>query len=147
EFPCLKETSIPAEDDRDQVRFALILALNHVLFTITMARMDREQEQQRLTDLYSHMTDDELQKIGEDLASLTGVARQALTAEAGHRGITMLSNTRLVAEHEPELRNLVTIRQFRDLPEALLARGSLDSAGIECFLTDDNMVRMDWFIS
>ena len=29
----------------------------------------------------------------------------------------------------------------------LLAKGSLESSGIECFLTDDNMVRMDWFIS
>ena len=33
------------------------------------------------------------------------------------------------------------------MPEALLAKGSIESSGIECFLTDDNMVRMDWFIS
>jgi Putative prokaryotic signal transducing protein len=38
------------------------------------------------------------------------------------------------------------IRRFQNLPEALLTQGS-DSSGIECFLTDDNMVRMDWFIS
>jgi hypothetical protein len=43
--------------------------------------------------------------------------------------------------------DLVMIRQFRDLPEALLAKGSLESAGIISFLVDDNMVRMDWFIS
>ena len=42
---------------------------------------------------------------------------------------------------------LLTIRRFRDLPEALLAKGSLESAGIECLLGDDNMVRLDWFIS
>jgi putative signal transducing protein len=41
----------------------------------------------------------------------------------------------------------VTVRQFRDLPEALLAKGSLESAGIECFLADENLVRLDWFIS
>jgi len=41
----------------------------------------------------------------------------------------------------------VTIRQFRDLPEALLAKGSLESSGIECFLADENLVRLDWFIS
>ena len=46
-----------------------------------------------------------------------------------------------------ELRELVTIRQFRDLPEVLLAKGSLESAGIECFLVDENIVRLDWFIS
>ena len=42
---------------------------------------------------------------------------------------------------------LVTIANFRDLPEAMLAKGKLESAGIECFLGDDNMVRMDWFWS
>ena len=42
---------------------------------------------------------------------------------------------------------LVTIRRFRDLPEALLAKGGLESAGIKCTLVDDNMVRLDWFIS
>jgi hypothetical protein len=46
-----------------------------------------------------------------------------------------------------EVCELVTIRQFRDLPEALLAKGSLESAGIECFLADENLVRLDWFIS
>jgi hypothetical protein len=45
------------------------------------------------------------------------------------------------------LNDTVTLRQFRDLPEALLAKGSLESAGIEAYLVDDNMVRMDWFIS
>jgi hypothetical protein len=49
--------------------------------------------------------------------------------------------------HEPDLQQLVTIRKFRDLPEALLAKGCLESAGIEVVLCDDNMVRMDWFIS
>ena len=42
---------------------------------------------------------------------------------------------------------MVTIRTFRDLPEALLAKGSLDSAGMKCALVDDNVVRMDWFWS
>jgi hypothetical protein len=46
-----------------------------------------------------------------------------------------------------ELQELATVRQFRDLPEALLAKGCLESAGIECFLADENLVRLDWFIS
>ena len=50
-------------------------------------------------------------------------------------------------EDELNFRELVTIRKFRDLPEALLAQGRLESAGIESFLADDNMVRMDWLIS
>jgi hypothetical protein len=51
------------------------------------------------------------------------------------------------ADGELELRELVTIRKFRDLPEALLAKGSLESAGIEALLVDDKVVRMDWFWS
>jgi hypothetical protein len=50
-------------------------------------------------------------------------------------------------EPEPEFQKFVTVRKFRDLPEALLAKGSLQSAGIECRLFDDNMVRLDWFWS
>jgi len=40
---------------------------------------------------------------------------------------------------------LVTIATFRDVPEALLAKGKLESAGIECVLGDEYIVRMDWF--
>jgi Putative prokaryotic signal transducing protein len=50
-------------------------------------------------------------------------------------------------EVEPEFDRLVTIRKFRDLPAALLAKGVLESSGIQCRLLDDNMVRMDWFLS
>ena len=42
---------------------------------------------------------------------------------------------------------LVTVASFRDLSEALIAKGQLDAAGIACFLADDNIVRMDWFWS
>ncbi len=42
---------------------------------------------------------------------------------------------------------MVTIAKFRDLPEALLAQGNLNSAGIEAVLLDDNLVRLDWLWS
>lgn len=42
---------------------------------------------------------------------------------------------------------MVTLRHFRDLPEALLAKGCLDSADIECTLVGDNVVRLGWFWS
>jgi XTP/dITP diphosphohydrolase len=41
----------------------------------------------------------------------------------------------------------VTIRRFRDLPAAQVAVSKLESAGINCELADDEMVRMDWFYS
>jgi hypothetical protein len=52
-----------------------------------------------------------------------------------------------VTDRDPDLQNWSTLKRFRDLPEAILAKGALDSAGIECHITDDNMVRLDWFIS
>lgn len=47
-------------------------------------------------------------------------------------------------EHRPRF---VTIRSFRDLPNALLAKSVLDSAHIECLLSDENVIRMDWLWS
>ena len=46
-----------------------------------------------------------------------------------------------------KFRELTMIRRYRDLPEALLAKTSLESAGIECFLADENVVRLDWWWS
>jgi hypothetical protein len=106
-------------------------------------------ESGRLTELYSGMSDGELEKMAADPASLTDVARNTLASEMQGRSLKvespLLSDDE--SSSEVELQSLVTVRRFRDLPEALLAKGSLESAGIESFLADDNMVRMDWFIS
>ncbi len=48
---------------------------------------------------------------------------------------------------EGEQREFVILCRFRDLPEAILIKSILDSAGIECFLSDENLIRMDWFWS
>jgi hypothetical protein len=50
-----------------------------------------------------------------------------------------------VGGHQPP--ELVTIRQFGNMSEALLAKGCLESAGIECFLADMNVTRLEWPIS
>lgn len=50
-------------------------------------------------------------------------------------------------DHTESHDQLVTIRQFGDMAEALLAKGCLESAGIECFLADANITRMEWPIS
>ncbi len=100
----------------------------------------------RLTERYAAMPDAELLQLAEDADSLTEAAQQAIQHEIERRG---LDDDEPPAADEPrvDFEKLVTIRQFRDLPAALLAKGLLESAGIECFLGDDNMVRMDWFIS
>jgi hypothetical protein len=138
-----------------------------------MTMIDPEQERRRLAEFYSQRMDGELENVAKQAYELTDLAREALRAEISKRAL----NVKFVEERpitpaprapvpvpgdpppepppqqdspeggELELRKMITIRQFRDLPEALLAKGSLESAGIECALGDDNMVRMDWFIS
>jgi hypothetical protein len=106
-------------------------------------------EAARLSALYAGLSDGELQKLADDSASLTEVARIALSTELQRRGGMGLPEGAPAdnSADQPELSGVVTLRKFRDLPEALLAKGSLESAGIECYLVDENMVRMDWFIS
>src|SRR5258708_37721364 len=45
-----------------------------------------------------------------------------------------------------EQRPLVTIKSCGSLQDALFARGRLDSAEIESFLLNENIVRLDWFL-
>jgi hypothetical protein len=112
-----------------------------------MSWLDPEEERQRLAQHYAAMSDGELEKLDERAHSLTEPARQALERELDRRELAMRAETPQPPADELAVRELVSIRKFRDLPEALLAKGMLESAGIECFLADDNMVRMDWFIS
>ena len=41
----------------------------------------------------------------------------------------------------------VVLRTYRDITEAMVDRTALESAGIQCFLYDDNLIRLDWFVS
>lgn len=108
---------------------------------------DDQRERRRLAENYAAMTDGELQRLARTPESLTELAWDALQDEMDRRRLECPADMAHEPRQKMEMRELVTIRQFRDLPEALLAKGSLESAGIECFLADDNLVRLDWFIS
>ena len=105
-----------------------------------------EQERARLAGVYSAMSDEELGQVAGTAYDLSGEAHQALEAEISRRGLT-LALASAPAMDVYEKNELVMLRRFRDLPEALLAKGGLESAGIESQLVDDNMVRLDWFYS
>lgn len=109
---------------------------------------DPNQERRRLRELYANMSDGELEKLASEGSSLTEEAYDTLEDELEHRGIADKIED-LPAKNLPQIdyRELMTIRHFRDLPAALLAQGLLKSAGIESSLADDNLVRLDWFIS
>src|SRR5260370_31602869 len=105
-----------------------------------------EQERLRIAGVYSAMSDEELGQIADGGDELSTAAQEAFQAEVARRGLKMeIVPPR--GEDVFEFNETVTLRQFRDLPDALLAKGSLESAGIQVYLVDDNMIRMDWFIS
>jgi len=93
------------------------------------------------------MTDEELRRLAEEVESLSPDAIQVLEREIARRGLDISLVVPAIGIDRIEGLELITIRRFRDLPEAVLAKGMLHSAGIECFLEDDNIVRMDWFYS
>ena len=114
-----------------------------------MAKTDPEQERRRLIEFYSRQMDGELEKVAAQAYELTDPARDALRSELARRGLAAelvehppLATPPPVLPGDPpppdpppvesspvdgefELRQLVTIRKFRDLPEALVAKGSL----------------------
>jgi hypothetical protein len=115
-----------------------------------MSKVDWEKERQRLTERYFAMEDGELNKIAADWDSLSDAARDVLQAEMSRRGLQMpvqLTEMAQMAKRQSELPMPEILRRYRDLTEALVAKSILDSAGIESFLADDNLVRMDWLYS
>ena len=117
-----------------------------IQYSCLVLNSDQSKERGRLTKTYAAMSDGELLKLAFKPEALTETAWEALEDELDRRHLEIPAQVSEPRE-QPDLRKLVTIRQFRDLPEALLAKGSLESAGIQCFLRDDNLVRLDWFIS
>src|SRR5581483_4313079 len=108
---------------------------------------DPHEERRQLELSYREMSDPELQRLAQHADRLTELAWEVLDEEMERRGLEELPDAPPSPREELEIQKLVTLRQFRDLPEALLAKGALESACIECFLADENLVRLDWFIS
>ena len=104
-------------------------------------------EQHRFAEHYAQMSDGELLTLALQPWALSEAAWEALDDELDRRDLELPEPEPAPQTLRPEKRNLILLRQFRDLPEALLAKGSLDSAGIETFLADDNTVRVDWLWS
>jgi hypothetical protein len=111
-----------------------------------MGMEDPQRERQRLAQVYAAMSDAELLQVADDPDSLTDAALDAIEDEAERRGLQIDLETPGDTV-EPAFSRLIVIRKFRDLPEAWLAKGALDAAGIESHLLDENLVRLDWFYS
>jgi hypothetical protein len=106
--------------------------------------MDLPRESE-LLETYRSASDGELLDLALTYDSLTEVAQNALRAEFARRGL----EPPVIPDPAPETEMLpvVTVQQYRDLTEAQLAMGVLESAGIPCYLRDENTVRTQWFWS
>jgi hypothetical protein len=93
------------------------------------------------------MSELELRELLADWHSLVPEARSALAAEFAARNLACTEPEAPVDDLPPDFRDLVTLRRYRDLSEAIIARGVIESAGIFCFLKDENLVRLDWQMS
>ena len=106
--------------------------------------MDLPRESE-LLETYRSASDGELLDLALTYDSLTEIAQNALRAEFARRGL----EPPVIPDPAPEaeLLPVVTVQQYRDLTEAQLAMGVLESAGIPCYLRDENTVRTQWFWS
>ena len=91
------------------------------------------------------MSEVELENLANDAWSLTDLAREALKTELSRRQLGITLNDSAPKREDPT--KIVILRRYTSAPEALVAKSVLDSADIECFLRDENMIRMDWFWS
>jgi hypothetical protein len=112
-----------------------------------MAMPETEKERWRLSRLYGSMSDGEVEKLAADAGSLSDAAKWALKLDLSRRGLKTKLEELSPPPEAAELSKVVNLRQYMTLPEALLAKSILDSAGIESFLGDQNIIRMDWFLS
>lgn len=110
-----------------------------------------ENEQARLERLYAEKGDLELAELALEAGALTDAARGALERELRARGMEpppSLPNADVnIKEPRRVSGPLVMVKRFRDLPDAFVAKSILDSAEIDSFLADENIVRIDWFYS
>jgi hypothetical protein len=103
--------------------------------------MDLPQEKE-LAQTYRSASDQELMEIALTYDTLTDAAQSALRVEFSRRGLEPPEIPEPPVR--PEFQRLVTVQQYRDLAEAQVAKGVLDSAGIPCFLRDEHAVRLEW---
>ena len=101
-----------------------------------------QDEINELAKLYSEMSETELMDVARAYDGLQEPAQALLREEFTRRGL----EPPLIEEDDPlpAHQELVTVAKYRDLSEAIVARSVLESAGLACFLQDENTIRMEW---
>lgn len=99
------------------------------------------------SEKYARMNEGDLVNVAGSYDSLVEPAQEALRGEFARRGMEAPLVDEEDGRDEVTSQKLVTVRRYRDTSEAIVARSVLESAGVFCFLRDENLVRLDWQIS
>jgi hypothetical protein len=108
---------------------------------VVMQPSDSADYAREIGKAYAGMSDDELYDVGIEYDSLTPEAQALLREEFAKRSLQPPDIPPVV---KTEFSDMVTVRSYRDIAEALIAKSVLDSAGIFSYLRDENTVRMIW---
>ena len=113
-----------------------------------------DEEWSRLTDLYSGMSEGELEKLANEAYELTDLARDVLRGEISRRGLRLqlwdqpappaiaLPEER-PEDFDPADLDLVGFGRVYDLADARRTKSILDQAGISSFFGTDNLKNVD----
>ncbi|HVP64031.1 MAG TPA: hypothetical protein VMT82_03985 [candidate division Zixibacteria bacterium] len=112
-----------------------------------MSGFEDPLERLRLERLYRAMSDGELEKLASTAYELSDDAFEALEEEVEQRGLSVAMVDAPPMADAVEKLELVEVARFVDLSSALPAKNALEAAGVSCTFRDDNMIRLDWFIS
>lgn len=93
---------------------------------------------------YACMSEIELQELAQEYDSLTEASQSALRAEFAKRNLEPPVLEDRPESGDPAYRALTTVRRYRDLSEAIVARSLLESAGIGAWIRDENVARLEW---
>lgn len=136
-----------SRDRFEHAESKVLLAFADPLLIVRSMALEPQEERRRLAELYAGKTREELEKLADAADSLTDPARDALKFELSRRKLDIPLREPTIPGEEVEAPKVVVLRQFRDVPAALLAKSILDSAAIECFLANVNTIRLDWLWS
>lgn len=108
-----------------------------------MAAQSDSKAVRNFLEEYTRMNEGELLHLAASYDSLVEPAQEALRAEFARRKMEPPMQEDKGWD-EVTSQGLVTVRRYRDLSEAIVGRATLESAGIFCFLQDENFLRLDW---
>jgi len=108
-----------------------------------MTPATRSNNAESFTKTYESMSEGELLSVAAAYDSLVEPAQQAIRGEFARRHM----EPPLAQDDDSEQvtsESLVTIRRYPDIAQAMVPRSMLESAGLYCFLQDENFLRVDW---